>query len=285
MSAATGAQARLVELASGRVVAELHLGAEAKYLTAAPDRFGVADESGEIRIVSPDGRELLRASTGEAVQAIVLLQGERWIAVGDRTLRLYERERVVATYPAARTDQGVIGTLSPDGRWMALVGLKEVWLHDPKSPATLGRLIGHQGAAINAGFDAAGTRLVSTSQDGGAIVWAHAQRVPLRRLISRSQYLAGAVFDESDAVIVALDGTGSLQLFDAATGAGIGAIDGRMQLPQALRRSADGAYIGMGFHGRVEVWRIPRDRDSIAAAERDLACKAPPNQVVGACTK
>jgi len=277
---------RLVALPSGQPLSELELSAKTRYpstFAAASDRLGVADASGDVRIVFADGRQASRKFEGSP-RALALLPDDAWIVVTEAALGLYRGSRLVWSKTIGeRFGEDLAGLESPSGKWFVLVGLKELWLH-ALGTSTMTALEGHQAGTLDATFDRAGTRIVSTSQDGGAIIWDVEHARAEHRLISRAQYLASAVFDDSDHVIVALDGAGALQLFDADGGAAIGSIDGRMIQPKFLRRAADGMLMAVGSQNNVVVVRVPRDTGSIADAERELACKAPPNETVGTCT-
>jgi WD40 repeat protein len=268
------------------LLSDLELGAVAKCVNnvaAAPDRLGIAEASGDVRIIFSDGRQASRKIEGSP-RALELLPDDAWIMVTETALGFYRGSRLVWSKSIGERVADDFGGLeSPSGKWFVLVGLKDLWLHELGS-STMTPLEGHQASTLDATFDRAGTRIISTSQDGTAIIWDVEHARLEHRLISKAQYLASAVFDDSEHVIVALDGAGALQLFDADGGAAIGSIDGRMIVPRILRRAADGMLMAIDEHDNAVVVRIPRDTSSIADAERDLACKAPPNETVGTCT-
>ena len=211
-----------------------------------------------------------------------MLPDDRWVALASGTLALFSGARMIWSHVVDRSDQ-MFGAIASD-RFCAIFGLKELWLLE-RGTDLLVPFVGHQAATMDAGFDRASQRVVSTSQDGSAIVWDLATRRRIHQLVSRAQFLASAAFDASDSVIVALDGAGNLQLFDADAGTFVAAIDGRAQRPVLVRRAADGTFIAFDGTGGVVVWRIPPDHDPLAAVDHDLACLAPPSETVGTCTR
>src|SRR5262249_13627339 len=149
-------------------------------------------------------------------------------------LDLFAGERRMWSQVVDRSDQDAFAVISEDHRRFAVVGLKDLWIDRVDGSSELVRLAGHRAPTIDASFDASGTRLVSTSQDGGALVWDLADRRVAHRLVSAARYLAGAVFDPTGLLIVTLDGSGSLQVFAADSGELVGQIPGSQKFPKGL---------------------------------------------------
>jgi hypothetical protein len=278
---AEGTHAELVDPSTGHLIATVELESRATSASALGDRFGIVDDGGKVTILRGDGGVVVRTGQPQPWTGAAVLPDDRWVGLASGTLALFTGARILWSHSVDRSDVALHAIASD--RFCAIVGLKELWLHE-RGTDVLVPLTGHQAATMDAGFDRASRRVVSTSQDGTAIVWDVATRRRMHQLVSRAQYLASAAFDASDRVIVALDGAGNLQLFDAEAGAFVAAIDGRAQRPMIVRRADDGAFVAFDRTGGVVVWRVVPDHDPIAAAEHDLACLAPPGETVGACT-
>jgi WD40 repeat protein/serine/threonine protein kinase len=232
---------------------------------ASRDRFAVVDGSNHITLYDMRGTPVANPPMPVQIEALARVPEIEWLAIGHDV-----------TVPASG-----VPVRSSSGTEVVL-GFQKLWIDEHDGPPF--PLEGHHAATWAASFDATGKRLVSTSEDGGGIVWDVEHHSIVCRLVSGSQFFAGAVFDESGRIVIALDGTGSLQLFDSASGDPIGTLAGKMRRPVLLRRALDGTLLAFGGGGDVVAWRVPPDAEPLAAAERDLACKAPENERVGTCS-
>jgi WD40 repeat protein/tRNA A-37 threonylcarbamoyl transferase component Bud32 len=271
----------LIDPNTARVIAKLELDHSAASASALGDRFGIVDGTGMVRIMGGDGGVIVQTHQPQPWTDVAVLPDDHWVALASGTLALFADARMIWSHVVEPSDQN-FGAIASD-RFCAIVGLKELWLYE-RGTDLLVPLAGHQATTTDAAFDRASQRVVSTSQDGTAIIWDLATRHRVHQLVSRAQYLATAAFDASDRLIVALDGAGNVQLFDADAGTFVAAIDGRSPRPVLVRRAADGAFVAFDHVGGVVVWRVVPDRDPIAAAEHDLACLAPTTETVGTCT-
>ena len=274
----SGDRVQVFELPSRRPLADYHVMPPIVTIADGPDRFAVADASTDVLVIPADGAPLHITVPAPPTGVIVLPAG-KLLVFDTANARLYG-PTLEQTIAIDHTDQDPYGIRAGDV--VAVIGLKDILMFDPATKM-LATMSGHQAPTLDASFDRTGTRMVSTSQDGTAILWDVTTRRLVRRLVSRSQYLSHAVFDATGTMIVALDGGGQLQFFDIETGNLIGQIDGAMAYPQTLHRAADGSYSAFDGKGTRATWRLPADTEPLAAAIRDLACKAPPNQRVGSC--
>jgi WD40 repeat protein len=176
---------------------------------------------------------------------------------------------------------GLSASASPSRRRLVVQGANDVWVYTAGA-RELVAIGAHNAPVLAATFDAGEHRLVTTGEDGSAIVWDVDAKRELRRLVTDKLYLAAARFDATDHVIVAIDGGGQLQLFDADTGELVASIDGVLRHALGFMREGD-RFAGVGNNGAIVTWQIDRDTDPLAAAEHDLACLAPPGERVGTC--
>jgi hypothetical protein len=276
---ATGDLVRMFELPSGRLLGEYKIAGSIGAITGGTDRFAVAGAK-DVLVLSTDGTQQ-RLAVPAPPTALIALPAGKLLVFDTTSARLYG-SALEQTIAIDHTDQDMFGIGA--GNLVAVTGLKEVLIFDPTTDK-LATMSGHQAPTLDGAFDHTGARLVTTSQDGTAIVWDVATRTLLHRLVSRSQYLSHAVFDPTGRMIIALDGGGHLQIFDIESGALVGEIDGVLASPQTLHRANDGSYSAFDAAGTLATWHLQADIDPLADAISDLACKAPPNETVGVCAR
>jgi hypothetical protein len=84
-------------------------------------------------------------------------------------------------------------------------------------------------------------------------------------------------------LVLAVDGKGGLEFFDADGGQLLGTIDGAGRPGRTLARLADHGIEVIDIQAGLSTWRVEPDRDPLVDLSRDLACKAPSGQGGDAC--
>ena len=272
------ARAVVWQIAPRREVASIKTASSVSAIAVARDgHVMVGDESGALSLWSPsdgDAQEV-RSGSGDAVAAIEVA-GARWIAV-TRAGKVLVLEGGGVAHQLAGPPGLTAVDLSPDGATVAMANQEkaELLLLRLSGAPRLDPVGRHQAPLVSAHFDASGTRLVTTSEDGTGGLWQVSTGRLLRRFAGSAQYLADATFDRSGEVIVAVDGQGSLQFFEAASARLLGVLEGPGRPGRALRLLADGTVAVVGSTGEIGIWRLPFDRGSTAELARELECLAP----------
>ena len=281
---ARGATASLYDTISSRAIAEVTASANITGLAINAERALIVDANGACRFVTLDGKLARQVSLQAPPLAFALLDGERWLVADGETLRLLDGDRELQRVAFATAHPEIV--VSPTATTAAIIADRDVGLVDLAGTLRVTRLSGHQATIDVARFDASGQQLVTTSEDGGGVVWNVPRRALAYRLRSTAQHLADASFDASG-LVYALDGTGSIHVF-APDGAVIGDIEGHYEVVndgfEQFWPTPDGLAV-VDEHGRVVVWQIAGDAAPLTTIERELACKAPEADAVGTCTR
>jgi WD40 repeat protein/tRNA A-37 threonylcarbamoyl transferase component Bud32 len=214
-------------------------------------------------VFSPDGETLYTVSNDGTAIA--------WDLTGDRTLGrpfTFTHDRA---FSAAGYD-GHPGEFSPDGRLIA-VGLKEegIALWDARELTPVGApLLETDGEVKTLAFSPDGQTLAAVTSPGGSLtLWDVGSRSRLHGPLSAGpgDLLVGVGFSRNGATLATTSGQLGVQLWDVATGAGLGEI-GIASDAHDLAFSADGATIAFARPGRggAEVWDVAT-RTSIATVD------------------
>jgi WD40 repeat protein/tRNA A-37 threonylcarbamoyl transferase component Bud32 len=214
-------------------------------------------------VFSPDGETLYTVSNDGTAIA--------WDLTGDRTLGrpfTFTHDRA---FSAAGYD-GHPGEFSPDGGLIA-VGLKEegIALWDAHELTPVGApLLETDGEVKTLAFSPDGQTLAAVTSPGGSLtLWDVGSRSRLHGPLSAGSgdLLVGVGFSPNGATLATTSGQFGVQLWDVATGAGLGEI-GIASDAHDLAFSAAGATIAFARPGRggAEVWDVAT-RTSIATVD------------------
>jgi WD40 repeat protein len=264
--------------------------------------------------VDPTGALVAAAVVDPAVPVWNLRSGERVASlpghhgsandaafVGARLITVDEAG-ALRTWDAARGeldgflpgDGGVFSVSARDGRVVLAGEAATMRVVSTAPSAALRRLIGHRARVRSAAFDARGATVFTASNDGTARAWDAATGAP--------RYTVGAADPQPEATVapgetipppnpeglrsVALspDGRtlatsredGAVSLWDAATGAARGALDGHHGRVREVVFIRDGAAaLTHGFDGTVRLWDVAarRERATISTGSPVLAAR------------
>jgi WD40 repeat protein/DNA-binding SARP family transcriptional activator len=166
--------------------------------------FTVALPELALAALSPDGRRLFTATTGEhSVRAYDVDSGRllRW------------------TGPGLGTPPGLKGAadLSPDGSTFAIAAGNRIRRLDTSTLKARGpALQGHTGEVTDLEFSHDGSMLLSASADRSAIVWDAVSGARLRRFDGQGDQSWGATFSADDRAVYTSSGEGTLMTWDVS---------------------------------------------------------------------
>ena len=176
---AAGTEVKLAILRAGREKRlALKLGARPEQLAAKPAAdapLPMLDTGGHMGMIgsiafTPDGRQLVSASDDKTIRV--------WDLASGKTVRTIRGESA-----PGQAGKVYAMALSPDGKWLAAGGelatfngkndieVGNVRLYEFASGKLVGVLKGHEDAVIGLAFSPDGSKLISGSQDGTAILW------------------------------------------------------------------------------------------------------------------
>ncbi len=216
-----------------------------------PPHVGASSRDGRILVLGMNARD--PTSVNWQAVGVFRLDGER-VALSDQR----------------RLGEPLLGIgaidVSPDGRRVAVADRERIVLFDADRPLDPGRVYrGHRQPVTAVRFSPDGLRLASAEASPGVVrVWEsepHRDFGPLRVAGEVRSYLAVAC-DPTEKIVAAgghagLSLAGTIDLFDAETGAALGRIDGAERPVSSLAFSPDGAVLAASAQdGSVRAWRL-----------------------------
>jgi WD40 repeat protein len=221
------------------------------------------DPGGHMALISdiaftPDGRHLVSAGDDKVIRIWDVAQG--------RTIRTLRGETGLG-------DHGRIYAmaLSSDGRWLAAGGYMATYsgenkedvaairLYDFASGEIMGLLKGHQNVVVALAFSPDGKHLVSTDQNGIAILWEVDQQRATHTLEGHQAGVYSVAFTADGERVVTASDDGELRLWQVADGALIRRLSGHEGPVLAVAASSQGGYIASG--GSDQTIRLWDDRN------------------------
>jgi WD40 repeat protein/serine/threonine protein kinase len=234
-----GAEARLLDLATGTVektfsplgiVASANFSTNGKWIvTASWDRTariwdaatgadirklsGPNGHRGDVRsaVFSPDAESRYVLTAGEDGRVIV------WERETGQVRSVIDRHAGEATGASFSTDGGLILTSSADGTarvWDA----SGLWAKNNADTVKVVQekiLKGHRGSVLSATFSADSSSIVTTSEDGTAIVWDAASGDQLYTLAGHTAAVTAAAFSPTGDRVVTASNDGTVKIWDA----------------------------------------------------------------------
>lgn len=232
-----GAEARLLDVTTGNVektfsplgvVASANFSTNGKWIvTASWDRTARiwdAQTGTDLRKLSgPNGHQgdvRTAVFSPDAESRFVLTSGE------DGRVIVWERESgevrmTIEGHEAAATD----AVFSADGKWILTASedrtariwdATSLWEEDASAKAVPKQILsGHTGAVLSASFSADSSAIVTTSDDGSAIVWDTASGKQLYALTGHTAAVTAAAFSPTGDRIVTASHDGTVKIWDA----------------------------------------------------------------------
>lgn len=277
--------------------------------TSGQPTAGCIDHPGDIRSLtfSPDGTRLgstsgdraarlwdsatgtllvtCRGHTDKLLSASFSADGTRLVTTSsDATVRQWDTatgREVEAPYDR-HTGEVITAVYSPDGQWIASAGTERtirVWRATGRQDVAI--LLGHTGGVIGVAFDPSGRRLASLSDnnwlryagDDTVRVWDVDPGATLPALRGHTGPLFPVAFGPDGRSIASGDGTGSVRLWDAATGEPCAILPHPGHV-WSLAYSPDGRWLATatGADNRVRIWDVTtaRLRKEITVPGRSL---------------
>lgn len=220
------------------------------------------DPGGHMALISditftPDGRQLVSAGDDKVIRV--------WDVAEGRTIRTLRGETGLG-------DHGRIYamTLSPDGRWLAAGGYMATYngeneedvaairLYDFASGEIMGLLKGHHNVVVALAFSPNGKHLVSTDQNGVAILWNIDQQRAIHTLEGHQAGVYSVAFTADGERVVTASDDGELRLWQVTDGTLIHRLSGHEGPVLAVTASPQGGYIASG--GSDQTIRLWDDR-------------------------
>jgi len=258
--------------------------------------LGFAD-GGLVLLDAITGVLLREHETGEAISAIAFSPDGRHLVTGDATgdLTVWDGEGHEALALWAAHDTFVTGlAFSPDGNRLITVGAAgsgKIWetealltqqvgnenpkaSDNPPPEAQLASLEGHRDLIVSLRSSLDGSRLVTASWDGTAIVWDASSGESLLTLEGHRGQVMDAAYSPDGARIASAGSDGEVIIWDARSGAQLFVLASPDVPLRSLDFSQDGRYLGVaGDDGSVRVYApLVEDLMGIASGRltRDL---------------
>jgi eukaryotic-like serine/threonine-protein kinase len=247
-------------------------------LTFSPDGTRLASTSGDrtARLWDSATGALLgtcRGHTDKLLSASFSADGARLATTSsDGTVRQWDAAtgREVETPYDRHTGEVIAAAYSPDGQWVASAGTERtirVWRATGRQDVAV--LLGHTGGVIGVAFDPSGRRLASLSDnnwlryagDDTVRVWDVHPRATLPSLRGHTGPLFPVAFGPDGRSIASGDGTGTVRLWDAATGEPCATLAHPGHV-WSLAYSPDGRWLATasGADNRVRIWDVATAR-------------------------
>lgn len=271
-----GAEARLLDMTTGTVektfsplgvVASASFSTNGKWIvTASWDRtariWDAATGTDIRKLNGPDGHQgdvRTAVFSPDAESRFVLTSGE------DGRVIVWNRETgkvrmTIDGHEAAATD----AVFSADGKWILTASedrTARVWDatslwngDDPAKAVEKLVLSGHTGAVLSASFSADASEIVTTSEDGSAIVWETASGDQLYALTGHTAAVTAAAFSPAGDRIVTASNDGTVKIWDARRAS--------QEVPEAVAEVA--AEDGDDAEGKAEEGEAAEDGDESA---------------------
>ena len=123
-----------------------------------------------VRLMAPPPR-LLPKVHSDTVRGVALSRDGRWMASAgeDRRVVLWSRsdpgQRTVLEVEDSIPPSGIAFTFSPDGEWLAIGGMRGLWVWRLAGPAAV-TLLDHEGLARSVSFSVNGRTMATAARDG-----------------------------------------------------------------------------------------------------------------------
>lgn len=214
-----------------------------------------------------------RGHTDKLLSASFSADGTRLVTTSsDSTVRQWDAATGREVEPPYDRHQGEIiaAAYSPDGQWVASAGTERsirVWRATGRQDVAL--LLGHTGGVIGLAFDPSGRRLASLSDnnwrryagDDTVRVWDFDPQATLPSLRGHAGPLFPVAFGPDGRTIASGDGSGTVRLWDAATGQPCATLPHPGHV-WSLAYGPDGRWLATatGADARVRIWDVATAR-------------------------
>ena len=203
----------------------------------------------------------------------------RIAAAFDDTLRI--SHRTCTPEPDLKTTEQVMSVaFGTDSRRMATAAgkLVQLWDFGGNEYRELGSLKGHESLVLSVGFDPAGKRLVTASQDKTARIWDLASGAPPIVLIGHNEAVFSAAFSSDGRKVVTGSFDKTLRLWDAENGGELASSIDAGKPILAVTFTSDGRYLvtsllddsteARPFRTSIAMWNVQTGK---RASEEDFA--------------
>jgi RNA polymerase sigma factor (sigma-70 family) len=287
--------ATLWDLASGKVIREVHPRADVKLLSAAfsPDGSvlatggGEPGKAGDVRLwdARTGKEEVALRGHVDVVHAVAWAPDGHLLVSGsqDGTIRLWNIAEARAQETLKGAGQNVFAVaFSPDGKRLATAGgdaaagadgkTGEVRLWDVASGKILAVIHGHVGTAPSVAFSPDGKVLASPGADRTVRLWDATTGMEVRRLASPLALIRQVAFSPDGRLLAMGAGDGPVTIWEVATGKQLATLRGSVEGEVgSVAFSPDGRYLavggGNGKGGYVILWeRVAKATPRVTAA-------------------
>jgi len=242
------ASSRLIDTATGKVLAQPEEG----------------EEFWEFATPFPDGRKIVVGDAGGGIRVLDMQTGALIVQLKRSTsVRIVATTGRAAAFFAPSGDTFI--TSSPDGPL-------EAW--DSETWTRRSRLLGHTGSIESVLFSDDSTRAVSYSSDGfgdaNVFLWDLDTEEGLRLGVAEVSTVA---FDTPLTTVATGTRSGTIQLWDAATGEEVGRLEGDTSDVRRLVFSEDGRSLLSSSWERSIIWKLPFETRSSAELDALIAAR------------
>jgi len=202
--------------------------------------------------LDPEGKRIVMATTGGAIQLWDVTTGERLITLS----------KGVGPWPAfddySRSVYSAV--FNPDGKRIVSGGTdSNVRIWDSTTGTAIMTLRGHKGPIREVAYSTDGSRILSASEDTTVKVWDAATGVELMTLRGHTDGIQSAAFSPDNTRIVTGSKDKTIRIWDSTTGDKLEILQGHADAVLSVAFSPDGKIIASGSNDRtIKVWDAVR---------------------------
>jgi WD40 repeat protein len=150
-------------------------------------------------------------------------------------------------------------TTDPDGRRIALAGLRRIEVWDWKSHRQMRSWIAHDLLIYRLTFNHDGTLLASAGRDMSIRLWDPETGAEVRRLLGHKGYIYGLAFSPDGTLLASAGEDRSVRLWEVATGRELGIFHGHFVTVYDVAFHPDGRrLLSSDLRGEVKVWDVAK---------------------------